>query len=117
MASSRGQPSRRDLLGYLGSGAGLLALSALTEACGVKGTAAPPGGPGRAGPGAPAWWQQQRLHHQVNFANWPIYIDTLRGQHPTLRYFTRRTGIQVSYDIIMITNNTPVWGSSKPTAG
>lgn len=92
-----------------------------------------------SGAGTPAWWRKQQLHHELNFANWPIYIDTLNGAHPTLRHFTEQTGIRVSYsepetdpmpfyaklrpllqagqptgyDIIVITNNTPVWGFLK----
>jgi spermidine/putrescine transport system substrate-binding protein len=129
--------SRRDLFRHLGTGAGMLGLSAVLEACGVKGTARRADGARLAGSGAgsPAWWQKQQLHHELSFANWPLYIDTINGQHPTLRHFTQQTGIQVSYsepetdpmpfyaklrpllqtgqptgyDIIVITNISPVW--------
>jgi spermidine/putrescine transport system substrate-binding protein len=134
--------SRRALLRCAGMGGAAAGLSALLAACGVKGSAA--SGPGSAsaaadGTGSAAWWARQRLHHTVNFANWPIYIDVLKGAHPTLQHFTRQTGIRVSYtepetgsmpfyaklrpelqagqptgyDIIVITNNTPVWGFLK----
>jgi spermidine/putrescine transport system substrate-binding protein len=130
--------SRRALLRCAGMGGAAAGLSALLGACGVK-EAAETSSSSVAGVGSAAWWARQRLHHVVNFANWPIYIDTLKGGHPTLEYFTRQTGIRVSYsepetdpmpfyaklrpelqagqptgyDIIVITNNTPVWGFLK----
>lgn len=33
----------------------------------------------------------------VEFANWPLYIDVAGGDRPTLREFSRRTGIAVRY--------------------
>src|SRR5215470_10931538 len=85
------------------------------------------------GVGAAAWWAKQKLHHTVNFANLPLYIDVLNGKHPTLEHFSQTTGIKVNYtepindnvafyakirpslaakqytgfDIIVMTNNTP----------
>lgn len=47
--------------------------------------------------GSAAWWGKQRVHHTVNFANWPLYIDVLHGKHPTLERFTALTGITVNY--------------------
>jgi spermidine/putrescine transport system substrate-binding protein len=122
------------VLASAGTGAGALGLSAFLAACGVKGTAAPAGSATPAGGvGTAAWWAKQQLHHTVNFANWPLYIDVLNGKHPTLEHFTQTTGIQVNYtepindnvafyakirpslaakqytgfDIIVMTDNTP----------
>jgi spermidine/putrescine transport system substrate-binding protein len=126
--------SRRQVLASAGTGAGALGLSAFLAACGVKGTAAPAGSATPAGGvGTAAWWAKQQLHHTVNFANWPLYIDVLNGKHPTLEHFTQTTGIKVNYtepindnvafyakirpslaakqytgfDIIVMTDNTP----------
>ena len=80
-----------------------------------------------------AWWAKQQLHHTVNFANWPFYIDVLKGKHPSLDHFAQTTGTKVNYtepindnvafyakirpslaakqytgfDIIVMTDNTP----------
>jgi spermidine/putrescine transport system substrate-binding protein len=126
--------SRRQMLASAGTGAGALGLSAFLAACGVKGNtptasaSSPAGGVGTA-----AWWAKQQLHHTVNFANWPYYIDVLNGKRPSLENFTKTTGIKVNYtepisdnvafyakirpslaakqytgfDIIVMTNNTP----------
>ena len=82
--------SRRQMLRAAGTGAGALGVSAFLAACGVKGatvaspTASKPGGVGSA-----SWWAKQKLHHTVNFANWPYYIDVLKGKHPSLEHFTQ----------------------------
>ena len=86
--------------------------------------------------GTKKWWAKQKLHHQVNFANWPYYIDVVGGKHPSLQHFTQSTGIKVNYtetiqdnasfyskirpslaahqptgyDIIVMTNNNPELG-------
>jgi spermidine/putrescine transport system substrate-binding protein len=126
--------SRRRLLASAGTGAGALGLSAFLAACGVKGTTPSAGGSSPAGGvGTAAWWAKQQLHHTVNFANWPFYIDVLKGKHPSLEHFTQTTGIKVNYtepindnvafyakirpslaakqytgfDIIVMTDNTP----------
>jgi spermidine/putrescine transport system substrate-binding protein len=126
--------SRRQVLASAGTGAGALGLSAFLAACGVKGnTASPSGSSPAGGVGTTAWWAKQQLHHTVNFANWPFYIDVLNGKHPSLQHFTQTTGIKVNYtepindnvafyakirpslaakqytgfDIIVMTNNTP----------
>ena len=132
--------SRRDLLKYAGMGAGAIGLSAFLEACGVKGAAVSqttgPTATPSSGPGSATWWSQQTLHNQVNFANWPYYLDVYKGHHPSLDYFTQQTGIKVKYtepindnipfytkirpslqakqptgyDIIVMTNNSPALG-------
>jgi spermidine/putrescine transport system substrate-binding protein len=119
--------TRRDALRY-GSAAGF---SAFLAACGVSGSSKTASGVGSAG-----WWSKQKLHHKVNFGNWPLYVDVYKGAHPTLERFTQETGIQVTYtepiqdnipfytkirpalqagqytgyDIIVMTNNSPALG-------
>jgi spermidine/putrescine transport system substrate-binding protein len=110
--------SRRDLFRYAGVGAGALSLSAILEACGAKtGTTLPAGS---TSPGA-FDWATQTLHHQFNFANWPYYIDTSHGQHPTLETFTKETGIKVNYRPLINDNQAffakiePFLQQNKPT--
>ncbi len=79
--------SRRQLLRYAGVGAGSCGLAAFLAACGVKGTLPSGGGASGnqlpdAGIGTPAWWDKQKLHHKLNFANWPYYIDVAQGEAP-----------------------------------
>jgi spermidine/putrescine transport system substrate-binding protein len=125
--------SRRQVLASAGTGAGAMGLAAFLAACGVKGNAAPSGSSPAGGVGTEAWWAKQQLHHTVNFANWPYYLDVLNGKHPSLQHFEQTSGINVSYtepindnvsfyakirpslaaqqytgfDIIVMTNNTP----------
>src|SRR6266550_7275347 len=68
--------------------------SAFVAACAQNGSvAAPP----TTGFDWTAWWNQQPKTSSFTFANWPYYIDTKHGRHPTLDAFTRQTGIQVNY--------------------
>jgi spermidine/putrescine transport system substrate-binding protein len=125
--------TRRRLFGAAGAAgaAGALGVTGLLAGCGAQ---APKPAAGRAG--TAAWWRSQRLHRQVNFANWPDYIDVLHGRHPTLDRFTGLTGIAVNYtepvsenlpffdsirkalergqytgyDVIVTTNNSPALG-------
>ncbi|HEX2320098.1 MAG TPA: spermidine/putrescine ABC transporter substrate-binding protein [Streptosporangiaceae bacterium] len=127
--------SRRQLLAGAGAGAGAFSIGAILAACGVQGTNAGGGGSTSVAGnvGTASWWAKQKLHNKVNFANWPYYLDVLKGKHPSLEHFTNQTGIQVAYtepindnvafyakirpsleakqytgfDIIVMTNNTP----------
>jgi spermidine/putrescine transport system substrate-binding protein len=88
--------SRRQLFRTAGLGAAAVGLGALLEACGVQGGGSS-GGTESATAGAGFDWSAQTLHHELNFANWPYYIDTHKGDHPSLDLFTKQTGIQVNY--------------------
>ena len=135
-ASSQRGLSRRQLLRSAGTGAGALGIGAFLAACGVKGATTSSGSTPAGGVGTAAWWAKQKLHHTVNFANWPYYLDVLKGKHLSLEHFTQQTGIQVTYtepisdnnafyakirpslsakqptgyDIIVMTNNSPPLG-------
>jgi spermidine/putrescine transport system substrate-binding protein len=103
--------SRRQMLGATGAGAA----AAFLAACGVKGNAAPSGSSSPAGGvGTAAWWAKQKLHHTVNFANWPYYLDVLNGKHPTLEHFTQTTGIKVNYTE-PISDNVPFYAKIRPS--
>jgi spermidine/putrescine transport system substrate-binding protein len=104
--------SRRGLLraGGLAALAGGAGLSGLLAGCGD-------GTPAIAvvdTVGSTAWWSKQRLHHTVNFANWPDYIDVLKGKHPTLEHFTALTGISVSYSE-PVSDNVAFYNSIRPS--
>ena len=83
--------SRRDAL----RGAGLLGAGAFLAACGVEGTS------GDEAPQASGFWASQTKAGQLDFANWPLYMDVAKvngkNVHPTLLAFTKETGIKVNY--------------------
>jgi spermidine/putrescine transport system substrate-binding protein len=93
--------SRRDMLKV---GGGALGLSILA-ACGVKGAVKSNTTPSVVdfskyyGDGKPAGI--------LNFANWPDYIDVdSKGNSPSLKLFTKQTGIKVNYKTV-INDNDP----------
>jgi spermidine/putrescine transport system substrate-binding protein len=92
--------NRRDAL----RGAGLLGASAFLAACGVEGTS------GDDAPQASGFWAGQTKAGQLDFANWPLYMDTAKvgGKtvHPSLQAFTKETGIKVNYKEAIEENDT-----------
>jgi spermidine/putrescine transport system substrate-binding protein len=91
------------MLRSLGVTGGALALASLA-ACEHDGGATPPARPRPSpSPSVPAvdwdaWWAQQHIAGELDFANWPFYIDRLRdNSHPSLDLFTAETGIDVVY--------------------
>ena len=106
--------SRRQLLASAGTGAGMLGMSAILAACGVKGTAGSGGKTKAGGVGTAAWWAKQKSTKTVNFANWPYYIDVLKGKHPSLEHFTNTTGISVTYTE-PISDNTAFYAKIRPS--
>jgi spermidine/putrescine transport system substrate-binding protein len=108
--------SRRSLLraGGLAAGAAAVAgatgLAGLLAGCGDEAPAAAV----TDAVGTAAWWSKQRLHHTVNFANWPDYIDVLNGRHPTLQHFTALTGISVNYSE-PVSDNVTFYNSIRPS--
>jgi spermidine/putrescine transport system substrate-binding protein len=106
--------SRRNVLRSAGAGAGALGVGAFLAACGVKGATVTNQNTQAGAPGSAAWWAKQKLHHTVNFGNWPYYIDVLKGKHPTLEHFTQTTGIQVTYTE-PISDNIPFYAKIRPS--
>jgi len=107
--------SRRQLLTAAGAGAGAFGLAGLLAACGVKGVTVPPkASVSPNGVGSASWWAKQQLTKQVNFANWPYYIDVLNGKHLTLQHFTQTTGIAVTYTE-PISDNLPFYAKIRPS--
>ena len=85
------QPRRRDVLTLGGLAAAGLALAGCGGGAPLP-TAVQPRSPVKA------YWARQRQHGSVNFANWPLYIDT---GHKTLQEFTAATGITVNYSEVI----------------
>lgn len=97
--------SRRSLL-KLG---GLAALGAPLAGCSISGT----GGGSKLGLQAARqeiakFWARQKKHGQLNFANWPLYIDVgeKASDHPSLKLFTKQTGIDVKYSEVIQEDDT-----------
>jgi len=77
--------SRRDALGVAGKGAGLISMAALLASCGIAGSAERRG----AAVDWATFWKEQMPTKQLNFANWPLYIDSEHGKTVSLELFTR----------------------------
>jgi spermidine/putrescine transport system substrate-binding protein len=110
--------SRAKLLRRAGVGAAALGLTGFLSACGVGGSS---GGATTAGGaaasesvGSAAWWAKQKQAGVLDFANWPLYIDTDHGKHPSLNQFTKQTGIKVAYKEV-IQDNAPFYAKIRPS--
>ena len=90
------QPRRRDVLGLGGLAAAGLALAACSGGAPAKPRVV------HAQNTVARFWAAQKRHGHVNFANWPLYIDTGRK---TLQEFTAATGIAVSYAEVIQEDN------------
>ena len=99
----RGHITRRDLLRRMGIGAGALSVSAFLAACGVSGTNENP--PSADDTEAPSLAGQDPAG-QLDFANWPLYIDRAGGKRPTIDDFTKATDIQVNYKEVIDDNES-----------
>jgi spermidine/putrescine transport system substrate-binding protein len=103
--------TRREAIRAAGlAAAGAAAASALA-ACGIAGTRDTGWHPGFDWA---TWWKQQRRAGVLDFANWPLYIDTAHGAHPSLDAFTRDTGIKVNYRPV-IQDNASFLAQISPT--
>jgi spermidine/putrescine transport system substrate-binding protein len=93
-------------------GAGLLSASAILAACGVEGS-------GRdEAPQEASFWDTQKKAGQLDFANWPLYMDQEKqgGKtvYPSLQDFTKETGIKVNYKEV-IEDNDAFLGKINPS--
>jgi spermidine/putrescine transport system substrate-binding protein len=92
--------SRRDLIKYGGATVGTLSIASILAACG--------GDDGGSGDGETPSGQQVDFTAEpgasINFANWPLYIDSAKDKetgdriNPSLVAFTDETGIAVNYN-------------------
>jgi spermidine/putrescine transport system substrate-binding protein len=100
-------------------GAGLLGASAFLAACGVEGSNK------EEAPQAAGFWDTQTKAGQLDFANWPLYMDQEKvgGKvvYPSLQDFTKETGIKVNYKEVINENDaflgkiTPSLKAGQPT--
>lgn len=91
--------SRRGLL----AGGGAAAVAALLAGCSIKGSAA------SGAENAVDWtafWKEAEATKQLNFANWPLYIDSDHGKSESLALFQQATGISVDYQAVIQDNAT-----------
>lgn len=56
--------------------------------------------------GDTAWWASKSKTGTLSFANWPYYIDTYNGKHPTLDYLKTSQGITTTYSEVIEDNPT-----------
>ena len=83
--------SRRRLLRTAGAGVAGAGLIGFLEACGIAGTR----GTGAQNVNWSVFWAQQRKAGVLDWANWPLYIDSAHGgDHPSIDLFTKQTGIE-----------------------
>ncbi|WP_261645837.1 spermidine/putrescine ABC transporter substrate-binding protein [Curtobacterium sp. C2H10] len=91
--------SRRGFL----AGGGAAAVAALLAGCSIKGSAA-------SLPEHPVdwerFWADQKATKQLNFANWPLYIDSDHGKSESIQLFERATGVSVDYQAVIQDNAT-----------
>jgi len=100
--------SRRNVMKVAGLGAGTSMMMA-AGADSAFGSSLP-----NANVGTAKWWAKQKLHHKVNFANWPLYIDVLAGKHLSLEHFTQTTGIKVNY-LEAVQDNASFYAKIRPS--
>ena len=99
--------SRRNLMKVAGLGASASMMATGTQS--AFGSSLP-----NANVGTAKWWAKQKLHHQVNFANWPLYIDVVGGKRLSLLHFTQTTGIKVNY-FEAIQDNASFYAKIRPS--
>ncbi|MFI0981929.1 spermidine/putrescine ABC transporter substrate-binding protein [Streptomyces sp. NPDC021093] len=100
--------SRRTVLRGIGYGIGTTGALAALTGCGVPAAYVKPGD--RAGT------DSSDRDRNLQFANWPLYIDTDdedKSKRPTLDEFTKRTGISVKYTE-EINDNDEFFGKVSP---
>jgi len=91
--------SRRDALGVAGKGADSSAWRPCSPVAVLRF-----GGATRRRVDWATFWKEQMPTKQLNFANWPLYIDSEHGKTVSLELFTKATGIKVAYDpVIQVT--------------
>ena len=62
------------------------------------------------------YWSAQKETGQLNWANWPLYLDTEgKSKHPTLEKFQKDTGIKVKY-VEAIQDNGPFFAKVQPSS-
>lgn len=102
---------RRDLFRVAGLGAAGLGAAGLLPACGVEGQRV-----AKSKKHAKDYWSGKKKTGKLDWANWPLYIDTEDGhknKHPSIELFEKQTGIKVSY-YEDIEDNGPFFAKVQP---
>jgi spermidine/putrescine transport system substrate-binding protein len=93
--------SRRQALQF----GGLSALGLALSACSIAGAPKSELGLNAARKQIAKFWADHRKPSgQLNFANWPLYIDVNeknKSDHPSIDLFTKKTGIKVKYNEVI----------------
>jgi spermidine/putrescine transport system substrate-binding protein len=92
--------TRRELLRRMGIGAAGMSTSAFLAACGVQGQAE------NGGDDEDDTLTTTEKQGELNFANWPAYIDKKGGTSPTLDQFAAENDIDVNYQTVINDNLT-----------
>jgi spermidine/putrescine transport system substrate-binding protein len=109
--------SRRTVLRGGLAGASAIGIATFLAACGISGTT----NGAAKGTDWAKFWAAQKKTTQLNFANWPLYIDEDKGKSESLTNFTKATGINVNYKPVIQDNASfyatvaPELRSKKPT--
>ena len=109
--------SRRNMIKYAGMSVGTLSMASILAACGGDGSTV--GGNGTSTAGGTVDFGAEP-GPEINFANWPLYIDTALNKetdvryHPSLDEFTKQTDIAVNYETV-INDNAAFFGELLPS--
>jgi spermidine/putrescine transport system substrate-binding protein len=102
----RREISRRQLLRLGGAGAMSMGAAAFLAACGSGSSL------GGGTQEQTKVIQKAPIGTQLNFSNWPLYIDVDHGKHPTLEHFQKKFGVHVKYTE-EINDNTEFFGKVR----
>ncbi|MEP6475955.1 MAG: spermidine/putrescine ABC transporter substrate-binding protein [Actinomycetota bacterium] len=110
--------SRRNMIKYAGMSVGTLSLASILAACGgdTSSTTGTDGAEPAAGASVDFGAEPGT---EINFANWPLYIDTALNHdtgekyHPSLDTFKEDTGITVNFEAV-INDNASFFGELLP---
>jgi len=109
--------SRRNMIKYAGMSVGSLSMASILAACGGDGSSTVGGGKTDSQGSTVDFGAEPGP--EINFANWPLYIDTALNKdtdqkyHPSLDKFTEDTGIAVNYEVV-INDNAGFFGELLP---
>jgi spermidine/putrescine transport system substrate-binding protein len=95
--------SRRQLLRGAGAVGGAAALAALLAGCSIQGSVA---AEAEDKIDWASFWKNAKKTSTLNFANWPLYIDSQHGKSQSLENFEAASGIHVNYQAVIQDNAT-----------
>ena len=100
--------SRRNMIKLGGISVGTLSMASILAACSGNST-----GGTQAQGGGDVDFNPDNAGDQINFTNWPLYIDKAHKGYPSLEKFTEETGINVTYND-EINDNASFFGEILP---